>query len=151
VIDWKCWLTDERRLATLPVTTPPCSFSEPSERLASPWSRPLPTFSGCERSASPEKDRVVIEYWEKWTGFEADAIRTVVDDFNASQDRIYVNYSSVSQIDHKLMLATAGGVPPDVAGVYARMLPVYSENNALTPLDDMAAAAHITRDQYIAW
>ncbi len=119
--------------------------------MASPWSRPLPTFSGCERSASPEKDRVVIEYWEKWTGFEADAIRTVVDDFNASQDRIYVNYSSVSQIDHKLMLATAGGVPPDVAGVYARMLPVYSENKALTPLDAMAAAAHITRDQYIAW
>ena len=47
------------------------------------------------------------------------------------------------------MLATAGGVPPDVAGVFARMLPVYSENNALTPLDTLAADAGIRREQYI--
>ncbi len=103
----------------------------------------------CEKAAAPAKGRVLVEYWEKWTGFEADAMRAVVDDFNASQDRIFVEYSSISQIDHKLMLATAGGVPPDVAGVYTRMIPVYSENNALTPLDEMAAGAHITRDKYI--
>ena len=76
-------------------------------------------------------------------------MRAVVDDFNASQDRIHVDFTSISQIDRKLMLATAGGVPPDVAGVYYRMLPAYSENNALMPLDRMAAASHITRDQYI--
>ena len=47
-------------------------------------------------------------------------MRRVVNDFNASQDRIFVDFSSVSQIDRKLMLATAGGVPPDVAGVWSR-------------------------------
>ena len=62
-------------------------------------------------------DRVTITYWEKWTGFEADAMRSVVDDFNASQDRIFVEMSAVSQIDRRLVLATAGGVPPDVAGI----------------------------------
>jgi ABC-type glycerol-3-phosphate transport system substrate-binding protein len=107
------------------------------------------TLPACQKSAPPPGARVELEYWEKWTGFEAGAMRSVVDDFNASQDRIHVNYSSISQIDHKLMLATAGGVPPDVAGVYSWMLSVYAENNALTPLDRMAAAAHITRDQYI--
>ena len=93
--------------------------------------------------------RVVVKYWEKWTGFEADAMREVVDDFNASQDRIFVDYSSVSQIDRRLMLATAGGVPPDIAGIWAGQLPAYSENNALTPLDSLAREAGISADDYI--
>ena len=76
-------------------------------------------------------------------------MRAVVDDFNASQDRIFVDFSSVSQIDRRLMLATAGGVPPDVAGIWAEQLPVYAENNALTPLDKMAAEAGITGSEYI--
>ncbi len=109
----------------------------------------LLALCGCAKSPAPPGNRVVIEYWEKWNGFEADAMRAVVDDFNASQDRIYVDYSSISQIDHKLMLATAGGVPPDVTGVYAKLIPVYAENNALMPLDRMAADAGITRDKYI--
>ena len=93
--------------------------------------------------------KVTISYWEKWTGFEADAMRAVVNDFNASQDRIFVDFSAVSQIDRRLMLATAGGVPPDVAGIWAEQLPVYAENNALTPLDKMAAEAGITGSEYI--
>lgn len=96
-----------------------------------------------------EDSRVVIKYWEKWTGFEADAMRAVVDDFNASQTRIFVEYNSVSQIDRRLMLATAGGVPPDVAGIFAANLPVYAENNALTSLDKLALKAGISESNYI--
>ena len=33
------------------------------------------------------------------------------------------------------MLAIAGGVPPDVAGVCGRTIPVYAENNELLPLE----------------
>jgi len=93
--------------------------------------------------------RTVIRYWEKWTGFEADAMRAVVDDFNASQDRIFVEYSSISQIDRRLMLAIAGGVPPDVAGIWSVDIPVYAENNALTPLDAMAREVGISPADYI--
>src|SRR5439155_6152910 len=46
-------------------------------------------------------DRVHVVYWEKWTGFEKDAIQTVVDDFNRSQDRIFVDLVSVSVIRQK--------------------------------------------------
>lgn len=105
--------------------------------------------AGCGRSANGTKERVVIQYWEKWTGFEAEAMRPIIEDFNASQDRITVEYSSVSQIDRKFMLATAGGVPPDVAGLWAISLPVYAENNALMPLDKLAADAGIKREDYI--
>jgi ABC-type glycerol-3-phosphate transport system substrate-binding protein len=106
-------------------------------------------FTSCDQGNPAAKGRVVVKYWEKWTGFEADAMRAVVDDFNSSQNGIFVDYSSVSQMDRKLMLATSGGVPPDVAGIYGRALPVYAENNALTPLDRFASEGGITADHYI--
>jgi len=92
---------------------------------------------------------VVIQYWEKWTGFESDAMQSVVDDFNASQNRIRVEYSSIGELDRKFMMATAGGVPPDVSGIWGSRLPVYAENNALIPLDNFASQQGIHREQYI--
>jgi len=46
--------------------------------------------------------RVVVDYWEKWGGFEADAMQTIINDFNRSQDRIEVRFLSISPIDVKL-------------------------------------------------
>jgi ABC-type glycerol-3-phosphate transport system substrate-binding protein len=106
--------------------------------------------AGCRESAPPEqRGRTVIRYWEKWTGAEAGAMRAVVDDFNASQDRIFVDYSPISNTEHKLMLATAGGVPPDVCGVWGLDVPVYAEHNALTPLDRLSAEFGVERARYI--
>ncbi|MFH0909259.1 MAG: ABC transporter substrate-binding protein [bacterium] len=96
-----------------------------------------------------ESDRVVVEYWEKWTGFEGDAMQAVVDAFNASQDRIFVKKLTVSTIDQKMMLSTAGGNPPDVAGLWSFNVSVYSQKNALTPLNRMLEEKGITRDRYI--
>ena len=107
-------------------------------------------LAGCGPAAdSGPGGRVVIRYWEKWTGFEADAMRRVVDDYNASQGRVFVDFSTVSQVDRKFMLATAGGVPPDVCGLPSALVPISAENNALLPLDKMAAAAGVRRENYI--
>ncbi|WP_432798452.1 ABC transporter substrate-binding protein [Poriferisphaera sp. WC338] len=106
--------------------------------------------SGCSSENDRTEDgRVIVHYWEKWTSFQADAMQQVVDDFNASQDRIFVKMLSVSSIDQKLMLATAGGNPPDVAGVWSHTINVFAENGALTPLNQYLEAANITRDDYI--
>ena len=137
------------------MTTPPRRrFSTHHAVIVARWLGvmvvPALLLAGCGQQTDPKiGNRVVVRYWEKWTGFEADAMRKVVDDFNASQNRIYVDFSSVSQIDHKFMLATAGGVPPDIAGIWGVSLPVYAENNALTPLDKLAADAGIKREDYI--
>ncbi len=32
--------------------------------------------------------RMLVTYWEKWTGEEKAAMQAVVDDFNASQNRL---------------------------------------------------------------
>lgn len=98
----------------------------------------------------PRKDgRVIVTYWEKWTNFEADAMRAVVDDFNKSQDKIWVEYLSVSGITQKTLLATAAGVPPDLAGLASISTVQYAFHNALTPLDEWAEEAGIKREDYV--
>lgn len=101
-------------------------------------------------AAGARAERVRLEYWDKWTGFEARAITEAVAAFNASQDRIEVRYSAVSQIDLKLMLAIAGRRPPDVAGLWSFNLPAYVENNALSPLDEAATGAGLAGANYLS-
>ena len=106
---------------------------------------------GCARQGEERTadGRLVIHYWEKWTGFEGEAMQAVVDDYNASQDRVFVRKLIVSEMDQKLMLATAGGNPPDVAGLWSHSLPDFAEKGALTPLDGALRKAGITSERYI--
>jgi len=97
----------------------------------------------------PSDGRVHIDYWEKWTGFEADAMRAVVDAFNRSQNRVFVHMLTISQVDQKMLLATAGGNPPDVAGLWAYNVNVFADKNALLPLDSFIREAGIQPSDYI--
>src|ERR1700678_1988247 len=88
------------------------------------------------------KDCIVVEYWEKWTGNEESQMRQIVDDFNNTVGkehvpRIYVRYVSTSDIITKELLATAAGVPPDIAGVWAENLTQFAARDALLPLEEM--------------
>jgi len=77
----------------------------------------LALLAGCVRS-EPDDGKLHLTYWEKWERFEREAMQRVVDDFNASQDRIVVHMHTFGSIDKKILGATAGGNPPDVAGVW---------------------------------
>lgn len=92
--------------------------------------------------------RIVLDYWEKWTRHEGDAMERVVGAFNASQDRIHVRYLVVSDIGQKSIVAIAGGRPPDIIGLYAFNVPPYAEANAVLPLDELAAKFGMAMDQY---
>jgi len=106
---------------------------------------------GCARHSGggAATGRIVVNYWEKWSGFEADSMRAVIDDFNRSQNRIEVRFLSVSGVDTKLLLATSSGHPPDIAGLWSENIPDFSEKGALTPLDGGLAKAGIGGDRYI--
>src|SRR5882724_7872414 len=96
------------------------------------------------------KDRVVVDYWEKWTGHEEAAMRQIVNEFNATVGReknIYVRYLSTSAVVDKTLVATAGGVPPDIAGLYNQNIAQFASQNALEPLDQRAAGHGITPDK----
>lgn len=95
-----------------------------------------------------EPDRVHITYWEKWTEFEGDAIRQVVNDFNQSQNKIHVDLLTVSNIEGKTLMSISAGIPPDVAGLYGSNVAQYVDDHAIMPLDDYCKEAGITRDNY---
>ncbi|WP_309397097.1 ABC transporter substrate-binding protein [Cerasicoccus maritimus] len=105
-------------------------------------------LGGCADN-EPDDGRIHLDYWEVWSGFERDAMQQLVNDFNASQDRITINFLSVSQMERKLLLATAGGNPPDIAGVRSADIPVFAENGALTPLNRYAKLYGIAQDDYL--
>lgn len=95
--------------------------------------------------------RLVIRYWEKWSGREADQMKQIVDLFNATvgaEKGIWVSYISMSQVDQKTLTATAAGAPPDVAGLWDAQAIQFAAMGALEPLDEMANARGLTRDYY---
>jgi multiple sugar transport system substrate-binding protein len=95
--------------------------------------------------------RVVIRYWEKWSGREADAMKRIVDEFNntvGKEKNIWVEYISMSQIEQKTLVATAANVPPDVAGLFCDQLSQFAAMGALEPLDKLAEKYGLTRDYY---
>ena len=101
--------------------------------------------------ADRPRGRAIVTYWEKWTGREADQMKQIVDDFNASVGRekgIFVEYVSISGVDRKTLVSTAAGVPPDVAGVWDGQVPQFAAAGALEALDEMAAAHGITAETY---
>jgi len=107
------------------------------------------TLSEAVVSRAAKKDRVTILYWEKWTGDEGEEMRKTVNFFNASQNKIFVKYLSISSVDQKTMLATAGGNPPDVAGLWANNLCQLSDAKAVIDLTDLAREKGITEATYI--
>jgi len=97
----------------------------------------------------PYDGRIPVVYWEKWTGAEGEEMRKVVDKFNASQDRIYVKYLSISAVNDKTLLASSGGVPPDVAGIWHGQAAQFSEAGDVMDMKEMFDAAGMKREDYI--
>src|SRR5450631_723347 len=112
----------------------------------------------CSRSQNKQAPRH-ITYWEKWTGFEGEAMDAVVDDFNAKEvahAKIDPNYApievekvTISNVEQKLLIAIAGGNPPDLAGNYSFYVAAYADGGALTDLGPMLSKAGFDRSAYI--
>lgn len=95
--------------------------------------------------------RTVVRYWEKWTGVEGLAMKRVVDAFNrtvGARENIWVEYNAVSSIDQRTLIATAGGDPPDVAGLFDHVVAQFADQGALTPLDEWVTQAGIDLDAF---
>lgn len=93
--------------------------------------------------------RLIVTYWEKWTKFEGEAIKLVVKRFNERQDRLFVKLLTVSEIENKVKVATAGGNPPDITGLYNFNVAPFADQGALMCLDDFCAEAGLDEDHYI--
>ncbi|MGE3180527.1 MAG: ABC transporter substrate-binding protein [Phycisphaerae bacterium] len=97
------------------------------------------------------EDRVVVTYWEKWTLAEGQAIKRIVDEFNATVGKekgIWVEYTALGDVDKRMLIAAAGGDPPDLAGLSDRFVPQYADQGALLPLSDYASEFEIGLDSF---
>ncbi len=106
---------------------------------------------GCSRipKDQTEDGRTIVTLWTSWAGTERAGIDSVVGDFNASQQEIFVRTLNITDPQTKIMLATAGGNPPDIAIMNNQFIAPYAENNALTPLDGLCESTGITPDQFV--
>ena len=121
----------------------------------------LALLSGACSDSQTEKATGVrhVVYWEKWTDFEGEAMGRVVDGFNAKEREhaksepgykpIEVEMVTISSIEQKLLIASAGGNPPDIAGIYSYMTAGYADKGALTDLTELAKRDGVDRSQYI--
>ena len=110
----------------------------------------LLAFGPRGRTDAPS-DRTVIHYWEKWTGVEGAAIERIVDLYNdtaGAEAGIWVNYTALGDVDKRMLIAAAGGDPPDVAGLPDRFIPSYADQGALMPLDELVAQADIDLNEF---
>jgi hypothetical protein len=85
--------------------------------------------------------RVVLDYWEKWTGSEGLALQKVVDRYNQSQGKVWVRRIPVADIVPKTMVAIAGRDPPDLAGLYSFNIPQLAESRAAMSFDEFSSSA----------
>jgi multiple sugar transport system substrate-binding protein len=95
---------------------------------------------------------VHVTYWEKWTAFERDAMKAVVDKYNATQGakkHIFVDFMPVSGIDDKTIVAISGKMPPDIAGLSTLSLAAFADNDAIVPLDDFCEQYGIKESDYV--
>ncbi len=108
-------------------------------------------FFGPRDTAELPRDRVIVDYWEKWTGNEETQMRSIVNAFNdtvGKEKGIFVRYLSTSSVNQKTLIATAAGVPPDIAGIWDPNVPQFAAMDALEPLDGLAEAHGITAGTY---
>lgn len=108
-------------------------------------------LAGCERIQKDrtEDGRQIVTFWTPWAGIERKGLEEVVAGFNDSQDRILVRVLNITDVPTKLMLATAGGNPPDLAIMINQLVASYADNNALTPLDGLAEREGIEAAQFV--
>jgi multiple sugar transport system substrate-binding protein len=82
--------------------------------------------------------KVTLDFWNGFTGPDGPALQQVVDDFNASQDRVTVktNIMPWDTLYQKVLTAAAGKDGPDIVAMSATRLPQYVSEGLFQSVDD---------------
>lgn len=103
-----------------------------------------------ERAAIAE-GRTIVVYWDRHSGHEHESRRKLIDEFNRSQDRVYVRALSTgyNATTEKLLTSIAGGTPPDICALDASIMSQLVTQGCFTPLDDlMESVPALHKDQF---
>ena len=86
------------------------------------------------------RERVV--FWHFWGGAERDIVRQVVERFNASQQRYFVEEVPVpgQNLDMKFYMSVAGGDSPDLLNQDDQVVAQWAARGVLTPLRELTTS-----------
>lgn len=101
-------------------------------------------LSGCAGQGSGGGDettsdgRIVLDFWNGFTGPDGPALEQVIDDFNASQDEIEVkaNIMPWDTLYQKVLTSVAGNDGPDIIAMSASRIPQFADEGLFMPVDD---------------
>lgn len=95
---------------------------------------------------------VELEFWNGFTGGDGPFMLDFVKAFNADHDNIAVKMNVILWVDYyqKTTAATASGNGPDVGIMQLDQLPTAAAHRIVVPLDDVASAMKLRRDDFAA-
>ncbi|MDQ7879499.1 ABC transporter substrate-binding protein [Microbacterium sp. QXD-8] len=102
------------------------------------------TLAGCAGQGSGGNDeatgdgKIVLDFWNGFTGPDGPALQQVVDDFNDSQDEIEVktNIMPWDTLYQKVLTSVAGNNGPDIIAMSASRIPQFADEGMFMPVDD---------------
>ncbi len=82
--------------------------------------------------------KIVLNFWNGFTGPDGPALQQVVDDFNASQDGIEVktNIMPWDTLYQKVLTSVASNDGPDIIAMSATRMPQFASEGLFMPVDD---------------
>jgi multiple sugar transport system substrate-binding protein len=94
-----------------------------------------------EERAARAQGRVIITFWDRHSGHEHAARKALIDEFNRSQNRIYVRAVPIgyNAAMEKILTSTAGGAPPDICSLDTTLIAQLAGQGLFRPLDDLMA------------
>lgn len=102
-----------------------------------------------EEKAALAEGRTIITYWDRHTGHEFDARVVLIEEFNRSQNEVYVRCLPIGSRIEKLLTAISGGAPPDVCSLETATLATLGSEGCFTPLDDfMREIPYLNEDRF---
>ncbi|WP_019178865.1 ABC transporter substrate-binding protein [Microbacterium yannicii] len=101
-------------------------------------------LSGCAGQGSGggndtnAEGKIVLDFWNGFTGPDGPALQQVVDDFNASQDEVEVktNIMPWDTLYQKVLTSVAGNDGPDIIAMSATRIPQFADEGLFMELDD---------------
>ncbi len=94
------------------------------------------------QAAAASGGATVVNMWHMWSGSEAEAFQTIIDEYNASQSDIRVEVLA-SQTEDKMLTAIPSGDGPDIVHIADTTGGKWAQAGLLAPLDDHIASSGI--------
>ena len=91
--------------------------------------------------------QVIITYWDRHFGHEHTARLELIDEFNASQDNVYVRALPIGWNMEKIVTAIAGASPPDIISLDGTLLAQIVGQGCFAPIENFMNSDPALREE----